>query len=152
MNDNPYQTPSSLMTLAAVEKHKAPCPVCGYPLSRVRLTFPFARCSNCRRRMCLRRSWKSSTLSTLTAIVFFVSMSYFEAVPGSNGLLFAIHAVTFLALGTTWFHLFAQPSLAGRLGPASPVELVREKRRFLEESVSDTSLTDNPENQTPEHS
>ncbi|EMI22457.1 hypothetical protein, membrane [Rhodopirellula maiorica SM1] len=57
-------------------------------------------------------------------------MLQFEATPDSNGLIFGIHALVFVTLGTLWFHLFGQPALAGRFGNASQQTLARERDRF----------------------
>lgn len=147
MNSNPYQSPSEFATLKTIQEHQPCCPVCGQTISRIRLSLPLTRCSYCGRRLCLRRSWKSSVLSTLTALVFLISAAHFEAMPGKNSLVFGIHVLLFLTFGTFWFHLFATPALAGWFGPASNVTLEKEKKRYLGEVVSDPSLTDSRKQQ-----
>jgi len=58
---------------------------------------------------------------------------YFEATPESNGLLFGIHGLAFVTLGTIWFYVFGQPSLVGWLGDASRKTLDRERIKFNNE-------------------
>lgn len=109
------------------------CPVCDEHLSRIRLVLPIARCCNCGRRIRLRSSWASSSLSTITAVACFASLMYFEATPDRNGLLFGVHALVFIFLGAVWFHLLGCPSLAGWLGHASQATLDRERAKYRAE-------------------
>jgi hypothetical protein len=59
----------------------------------------------------------------------------FEATPTSRGLVFGLHGLIFVTLGTIWFHAFGRPSLAGWLGYASQATLDRERMKFRDEKL-----------------
>ena len=138
-NSNPYKSPTSLGTGVRLPYPRrlisASCPVCGSILNRLRLVLPFARCSTCNRRIRLRNSAFASSLSTITAIICFASLLQFEATPRDNGLIFGIHALVFVSLGTLWFHCFGRPSLAGWFWHASPKSLSLEREKYHAETT-----------------
>ena len=133
LDQNPYSAPTSA-DYTAGSKSALRCPVCDHTLSRLRLILPLARCSICLRRIRLRPSWKSSSLSTVTAVACFLSLLYVEW-PGGNGpLIFGVHGLIFLALGTTWYHMYAYPALASWFGYASSESVARERQLYLNET------------------
>ena len=129
-NENPYTAPNASDSVGSDKKPSTRCPVCGDAISRLRLVFPATRCRTCERRICLRSTWVSSSLSTVTAVACAASLIFVEA-PGGNGPAMLIgHAAVFLLLGTTWFHLFGQPALAGWFGKASHATLAKERAKY----------------------
>lgn len=146
---NPYAAPR---TSASVPRQKSStaCPVCDAPLNRIRLMLPATRCRYCGRRVRLRSSFKSGLLSTVSAAACFTSAVFFEATPGNNSAVFAVHAAVLLMLGSAWFHLFGKPTLASWFGSASTTKLRQERESYRAESSNKGSGTRESRSKTPQ--
>lgn len=115
MSENPYRTPHADSSDPRRQSSLG-CPVCEAPLRRARFLLPGVSCHCSGRRLRLSNTWQASSLSVLSAIACLLSVSRFSESSVSKPILFGIHILVFLVLGTTWFHLFGKPTLASGFG------------------------------------
>lgn len=134
---NPYEPPSTepqrRFTFRERETRSI-CPICSASVNRLPLLQPVFRCKQCKRRLIIHSTARSTTFTTVTGGLLATLYVCLPVPVTERGTYLIGFVLVFVVSSTMYLHIFGTPRLKGWIGYASARRVRQEQARYKAES------------------